>query len=205
MKTVTRFVAALALAWAWSANAAVLGFDDVSTAGSGKLGPLYGGFFWSSHQVISDTFFQSSTFSSFGSPSGEYAAFTSGDEDGSLNKAVSRSTPFDFNGASFASYGTRDDFGSSGARSLTIEGYNGSILVDSHTFDLSADRYTWERVDMEDVTKLVFLTPAFPNFYLMDDFTFDEAIIDDDANVPAPASIALIGLGLFGLRFRRKT
>jgi len=191
-------IATLVVSMASTAGATVLDFEGLITSDSGPIPAGYGGFTWNSTYLLSDNSYTGAWGNTYGSPSGEYAAFSSGDDDGTRNKTVTSSVSFDFTGAYFTGWAENDLPMGSTAASLIINGYNGATLVDSTIFGLPTDAYSWVQVDFIGVTKLEFLTPEYPDYWLMDDFTYNES------QIPEPTTLALMGIGLAGIGFARK-
>lgn len=165
----------------YTASATVLDFEGLTTETSDKIPTPYGGFEWQTMYLLSDKKYMGTYGNTYGSPSGEYAAFNQG-KDGVIKK----SAVFDFTGAYFTGRAENDAPMWCTAPSLTIEGYNGSTLMYSVSFDLSTDQYDWIQVDFIGITKLTFSTPGYPNYWLMDDFTYNES-----NPVPEPTPVSL--------------
>ena len=163
-----------------TAGATVLNFEGLITASSGKMPTPYGGFTWHTMYLLSDTFYMTYG-NTYGSPSGEYAAYNQG-KDGVIKSSI----PFDFTGAYFTGWAKNDAPAWNTALSLTIKGYNGSALKYTLDFNLSTDKYDWIQADFIGVTKLTFKANDYPRYWLMDDFTYNES-----NPVPEPTPVSL--------------
>ena len=179
----------------YAASASVLDFEGLTTASSDKMPVNYGGFTWHTMYLLSDTFYTGAPWNNtYGSPSGVYATYNQGKD-----SEIISNIEFDFTGAYFTGWAKNDELDVSTAPSLIIYGYNGSTLMNTLNFDLSTDKYDWIQADFLGVTKLTFSAPGYPNYWLMDNFTYNES-----NPVPVPATIYLLGAGLFCLQGLRK-
>ncbi|RCU50055.1 PEP-CTERM sorting domain-containing protein [Corallincola holothuriorum] len=184
-------------------QAGVLSFEDVTAGNSSFLPINYAGFNWGEQAfgVIIDQHpsysFQGTFGNSYGSPSGDYALYNSN----GVNQGVRLNSIIDFNGAYFSSWANNNDFGDYGATSITINGYNSGILIDSKTMDLSANQYDWFDVGFSGVDELEFVTSGVEKWWVMDDFTYSTSQV---AEVPEPASLGVFLAGVFGLLLTRK-
>ena len=185
------------------AQAAVINFDDLT-----NLAPIpsgYGGINWDSNAyALDDAEFANSFFNSYGSPSGEFAAYNGF---GVPSITISSPVAFDFNGASFTGLATRNSFVSFTATDVTVLGYNGATLVGSVSMALSANSYQWLQADLLGITSLV-ITNSNTNagvrgrWWLMDDFTYNQTPVNA---VPVPAAAWLFGSALVGMaRFGKR-
>ena len=192
----------LASLMAAPAVAGVLYFDDIPTPGEAVPMPAgYGGFTWQSSVwgVESDIQYQGplylNTYGAFSSPN---AAFNF---NGVGTVTVTRGAPFTFNGGYFTAWASEDDFAYWSSTSITVEGYASSVLVGSVSMPLRATGYDWLDAFFGDwVDELRFHASAGATWWLMDNFTYDEAGV-----IPEPSSALLLGGGLLvlGLAVRR--
>jgi hypothetical protein len=200
-----------------SAGAAVIDFEDIPGTKDPRFVPHTHGdfFYWNVGEdppdyyewaVVSDTFYQTYG-NTYGSPSGEYAAFNdAGDESLSLSSRSS-SSDFYFVGAYFTSWAVHDEFGDQSATTITIEGWNDDGINVSNVWNLamslSADRYDWlaaGSLSSIAVDELRFIAPDDGKYWLMDDLTYST-----NAPIPIPSAVWLLGSGLVGLvGFRKK-
>ena len=196
-----------------AATAATVDFDDIVLNVSGVLNVAdgYQGFLWG--PTLGNTrFFAIGDFiytgagnyaNSYGSPSGENAAANYG---GLVTLSRLDGGVFDFVGANFSTWTSRDALQSGSATGLTILGYNGATLVGSVSTSFSTGGYRWLNGGLNGVTSLVFEGAIGGNavtssFWLMDDFGYELA--GSPQPVPEPSALALTALGLAALARRR--
>ena len=168
------------------AVANVIYFEDITT-GDFEAVPLeYCGFNWGTDEfgVVSDSAYSSYHYNNtYGSPSGEYAAFNDRGKENLVVTSIS-GNHFDFNGAYFSGWAQEDQCKEFTATSITINGYKDGDLVGTVSMDLSAGQYDWLQADMDGINKLEFVSSGNNKFWIMDDFTFNENI---SADTIAPA------------------
>lgn len=173
-----------------SVSADVINFDDLyDSEKSGVPIPSdYSGFTWSEEWwAVSNQLYTSFYSNTYGSVSGEMAAFNG---NGELVVEISNSIEFNFNGVYVTGWAFNDDYYDSTATTLTIEGYNDGALVQSFTTDLSAHEYTWCEVNFNNIDQLAFTSSGSGKWWLMDDFTYNEV-----PGVPEPSCFSLLMFG----------
>lgn len=157
------------------AQADVLTFDDISSASNTSPIPSsYAGFTWGDQwQVISDSYYSGTSYgNTYGSPSGEYAAYNAS---GALTISTTSDSLFDFRGASFTGWASSDSAAGYTSQSITVKGYRGGALVGSVSMPLPTNRYEWLSADFLQVDTLVFLNDGNTGrWWIMDDFTFEQ-------------------------------
>ncbi len=195
---IKQLCAALLLGVSGQAAAAIINFDDITTSGSGSLSSTYQGYQWSSGWYVhSDQRYQNVYKNSYGSISGEYAAFNGF---GRETMTLKSSGLFDFTGAFFSAWAWRDNLASFSSRSITVAGYRSGSLIDQLTMQLSADQFDWLQADFLDIDELRLMSSNNRQWWLIDDLTLNESgAFNTSALVSEPGSIVLICLGLWML------
>jgi hypothetical protein len=182
--------AGLALAgFATRASADVLTFDNLSP-GSVPIPANYGGFTWSSDFYSYDQADYNGYGNSVTFPSGTEAAFNAF---GDMTVSLSSGTAFNFDGAYFTSwqgYGTP---------TITVTGYNGATLVGSDSMAITSSGFTWLGGELDNVTSLQFTGAGPHEWWLMDNFTYNQQSSAPDA-ASTLALFAVACLGVAGLR-----
>jgi len=178
-------------------GATVIYFDDITTSSSSFIPSDYQGLNWGGDNhfgVIIDNggySYQTTFENTYGSPSGEYAAYNSY----GVTVSLSSDAIFDFTGAYFTSWAYNDDFGECSSTSILLSGYNGSRLIGTVSMSLSANQYDWLQADLVGINTLIFEASGDKKWWLMDNFTYNETA----SPVPESATILLLGIGLIGL------
>ena len=185
----------IGLSIASSAHAILINFDsglsDLSLIPNG-----YGGLTWSNF-AASDT-------STYTSPNGyingvvspQYVAFDAFGSPATFSSA----TPFTFNSAYLTAAWNN-------GLNVQVDGYLGTTLVHSLSLVLDTTGPALEQFNWANIDSVTFTpsggTPAGYNG-AGTHFAMDNLTINDARTVPEPASIALVGLGLFGLGLSRR-
>ncbi|GAA5215577.1 hypothetical protein ACFSJ3_11230 [Corallincola platygyrae] len=181
----------------------VLDFEGLADWGAGWLPEDYASFDWGVQHfsVLSnnhpDYGFQSTLGNSYGSTSGEFAAYNAF----GVTRNINFNQQIDFEGAYFTSWVQDDTFNPGSSRSVTLNGYADGGLVGSVYMDLSSTQYDWLQAGFAGIDRLEIVNSADNTWWLMDDFTFNYAAAD--VNAPATWLLALSVLGF--VVARRKT
>lgn len=191
-------ILALLLAVSFSqANATVVTFDDLS---AGSIPSGYAGFNWDSNAFAYDN-------STYNGGYGNTITFPSASNAlyngfGGSQFTISSAQLFNFNGAYFNGWASNNGVASFTATSLTLSGFNNGSLVGQINANISASSFDWVGGNINGIDTLVISqNNGDGHWWLMDNFT-----VNQRSNVPEPAGIALLGLGLacLGLSRRRK-
>jgi len=189
-------ILALLLAASFSlANATVVTFDDL---GQGAIPSNYAGFNWDSNAfTYANATYNGNYGNTISFPSASNALYNG--FGGSLF-TISSAQLFDFNGAYFNGWANNNSVASFTATSLTLSGFNNGFLVGQIDATISASSFDWVGGNIKGIDTLVISqNNGSGHWWLMDNFT-----VNQTANVPEPAGIALLGLGLACLGFGRK-
>jgi len=180
----------------FTANAAVLTFDDLSGSSPDPIADGYGGLNWSNMRSFFGCFSRPDSGYCSGTVSGYNVAFNMNGN----AAATSSDSPFNFDGA-YLTAAWNDDL------NIQVLGFNGVSLLYDTTVVVSDDAPTWFDFAYAGIDRLEFRSfggvDSDPTdgssgvHFAMDDFTYSV--------VPIPAAVWLFGsgLGLLGW-FRRK-
>ena len=177
--TVKKLLAAAALVLtAPLASASVLNFDDLT-----GFGPMttYGGL------TFSDWYHYDKESPPYNAASGRTSLF-----DTTNSNSFGRVSAFTFQGASFA--------GATGVNVRFDMFLNGAYVFSSTTLSVD-DKPTFLGSGYTGLVDSVKVTSGNPQYFVMDDLTFNEA-----SNVPEPGSLALLfgAMGVMGVMARRR-
>lgn len=186
-----------------AAQAIVIDFEHATPYSINWLPGDYDGVHWGDYNfgVISDAGVPGSTYgyqtewhNTYGSPSGIYAAYNAG----GVTRSITFDAPIDFIGAYFTSWAAYDDFKEDGSKFIWIGGYKNNTYVTGVGAYLSANRYDWVQADFKNIDRIDIFTMWNPQWWLMDDFTYQKA------SVPAPNGMPLLLLGMALIALTRK-
>lgn len=192
MKKITTLIGTLLMAG--SVNAAVLNFDDIALNGnydtiSSVNATNYGGLNWDSSWYVGNT--TVNTYQNSAHSGDQYLS----NGNNVNNLSIGDDTLFDFDGAWFGTPGAGHG---NVAEWINITAFDAldNIIGTTGNIALSATM-SWVTAGFTDVSYLNITRSD--GWFTMDDFTINSV------SVPAPASIAILALGLAGLRLSRKT
>lgn len=185
------FAAIIGFAFSMSSQATVLDFEDMGGMNNVVQFPAsYHDFDFmgnGSNLDIVDVTNPSSPWGSHGPAySGQNIVLNDWGQDGTIDSLMGA---FMFDGAWFKEW-------SSTSATVSIEGYLNNSLVDTVSFTISNNGWQFVSGFSSSVDSLVIRDGG--SVFMMDNFTFNTT------QVPEPASIALLGLGLAGIGFSRK-
>lgn len=185
--------ALLALAPSTS-SAVVIHFDDITSLPVTSVPMSYAGLNWSSEWgVASDAYYTAFYGNTYGSPSGDYAAFNSG---GALVLTTTSGADFDFNGAYFTGWANHDSLATYTSTSITVQGFDNGNFVGSANMPLPVGQYQWLAANLQGIDELRVLNDGTSGrWWLMDNFTYNEPIVVPDSG----GSAVLLGLAFLSL------
>lgn len=189
----TKLMAFLLCILSTQAFAAVINFDDLSSAGAPAIADGYAGFNWGNGAanigVVSEIQHPGSGYAN-GTVSHANTAYNfSGISGVAIDWANTGS--FNFIGAFFTSAWFDQE--------IAFEGYKaGNLVYASDSFALNTQAPEWIQLDWLDIDSLWIYNTSMQ--WAMDDFTYTS----NQTNVPEPAGFILLGLGLLALGIKRK-
>ncbi len=187
-----------------TAQAAVITFDDLPATDAGVIHNDYHGFNWGDDFMTSVAYSHKDTLPGTGFAqgvtSGDYAAFNNFATTSTIR---SLGDIFTFNGAYLTAAWNEGLL-------IEVTGFLNNLALFTKTVTVSAQQAQWFDFDFIGINQLSLRswggTPGTPGeggeHFVMDDFTYNEAIT---SQVPESSSLALLLLGAVGVLFGRKS
>jgi len=169
-----------------SANAAVLGFDDITTEGMAEVPDGYGGLNWDQMYTLHKDYHAGSGYE-YGTVSDSYVAYNGG----AYPAWVTSDTTFDFNGAYLTAAWWNQDV-------QLLGSLDGEIRYDV-TVPTVTTGPTWFDFDFMGIDTLNIISLGESQF-AMDNFTYNQT-----ATVPAPGAILFGTLGTSLVGYLRRS
>jgi hypothetical protein len=180
----------------------IINFDDIPTdAGGGAQVPFnYAGFSWDGNAfVITQSEYDGFYDNTVSFPSMPNAAYNG---DGVEDVVISRATPFDFDGADFATYAAEDAPSIYSASSVTVTGWNGVTEVGSVTMNLGVN-FAWQDANLDGITSLDINNGGSDYaFWLMDNLTYSASASAADSG--SSGVLLASALLVTGFTYRRQ-
>jgi hypothetical protein len=177
------------------AQAITLSFDDLLTTQNqggqrwDDVPASYGGLNWTGWEVANAADYKSIYGNSYTSSSGNFGY----NADGVLAVTITGS-PFNLLGADFSTWAQNNAFQSFSSNTVSVEGYRDATLINSDSWNLVSNAFVLHSfTGFDNIDKLVIKSGGNGRWFAMDNFEYTSAA------VPEPATILLLGSGLFGL------
>ena len=176
-----------------TAMAEVLTFDTLGGGNDTLVPSGYGGFNWNNMDSYFYSDYNTNYQNTLTPVSGNVLVYNSNGTSASMSSV--NGTKFNFNDAYIAGWTSNNAGWAYNANTVTIDGYNKGVLVDSYTAHLTGSMTDFA-VNLKGVDQVTFTSDGNNKWFVMDNVS--------TSAVPEPSTYALMGIGGLLLAFKLK-